>query len=425
MKQSLTASERSPVKETEMTKNRQFGILYVDDESISLKYFKELLSDIAPIYTADNPHDGFEIFKEHQGHIGLVLSDQKMPGECGIDFLTRVRELNPAPFRFLVTAFADLHAAVDALNDGLLYSYLSKPWDPEELERRVKNALNYFEVSYQRDKLLEEKSLAFRHLAMADKAASMDILSCGLNHHMRNALTGVHTFLELTPMKLEEELGHPPVDTEFWDDFYQQAHSQIDRMTTILTNLWEASNSRDLYITENIDIAGVFRDASKIMLDEDCNISLEFTGQTQGALLSGDAAKLSQMARLFFQEAKTNLSGGGSIEIAIGVAETNDAYTISFIDDGEPIAKEDLNRLFDPFYVRADKPSEFGMNMVACYLTVFHHGGTMDACVLPDGRNAIVFSLPRVAKRPGDRQKSFRELLNRNPTDEAALVMPS
>lgn len=408
-----------------MNKERQFGVLYVDDESMSLKYFRELFGDIAPVYTAENPVDGFKLFQENPDKIGLILSDQRMPGGSGIEFLNQVRDFNPGPLRILVTAFADLNVAVDALNSGLLYSYLSKPWDPEELEQHMVNALDYFEVTHQRDRLLEEKSLAFQHLSMADKAASMDILSCGLNHHMRNALTAVHTFLELTPVKLEEELGRPPIDTEFWGEFYQQAHGQIDRMTSILTNLWEASNNRDLYITENIDIAGVFRDAGRIMIEKESNISLKINSEPGQPLIAGDANKLSQMARLFFQEGRTNLNSGGEIEVLIRPDTKLDGFSISFIDNGEPIAKEDLNCLFDPFYVRADKPNEFGMNMVACYLTVFHHGGTMRACHLADGRNAIVFSLPRVAAHPGGSGQNYREVLDMKAGEKANMMLSS
>ncbi len=60
----------------------------------------------------------------------------------------------------------------------------------------------------------------------------------------------------------------------------------------------------------------------------------------------------------------------------------------TFIDNGDPVPEEDLGRLFDPFYVRANTPEELGTNLMACYLTVFHHGG------------AIRPSAPRMAATP-------------------------
>ena len=97
-----------------------FGILYVDDEERSLKYFEAIFEDIAPIYTASSPGAGFEIFTEHHEKIGLVLSDKRMPNESGLSFLQRVRQVNSNPLRILVTAYADLDVAVDAFNSGLL-----------------------------------------------------------------------------------------------------------------------------------------------------------------------------------------------------------------------------------------------------------------------------------------------------------------
>jgi CheY-like chemotaxis protein len=395
-----------------MNQKRRFGVLYVDDESMSLKYFRELFEGIAPVFTAESVRTGHDVFKQNQEQIGLVLSDQKMPDGLGLDFLATIKANNPRPLRILVTAYADLNSAVGALNDGLLYSYLTKPWDPEDQERRITQALDYFEVIHQRDKLLEEKSLAFQQLTMADKAASMDILSCGLNHHMRNSLTAVHTFLELTPLKLEEELGRPARDMEFWGEFYHQTRKQIHRMTGILTNLWEASNSRDLKISDHIDIASLFRNAGTLVLDENDPIHFQISGQIIEAEVSGDKTKLNQMARLLFQESKTNLKNGGNIEISIFPDAKINGYAISFIDDGPPVAPEDLNRLFDPFYVRVDQPNEFGMNLVACYLIVFHHGGTMTARILPDGRNAIHFTLPRVPCAQDETYRISRELLS-------------
>ena len=112
-------------------KKNKFGILYVDDEKTSLKYFKEAFAEIAPIYTAHNAEEGLSVFQANQGRIGIVLSDQKMPKVSGIEFLTQVREIDDEPLRIIVTAYSDLAIAVDRLNEGLLYSYLTKPWGSE------------------------------------------------------------------------------------------------------------------------------------------------------------------------------------------------------------------------------------------------------------------------------------------------------
>lgn len=371
-----------------------YGILYVDDEVKSLKYFEAIFDQIAPIYVAPSPEEGFRIFEENHHRIGLVISDKKMPNESGLDFLQRVREHNPNPLRLLVTAYADLSIAVDALNDGLLYSYLSKPWDPNELEQRLVESMRHFCLTQEREKLIEEKAEALNHLMMADKAASIGILSSGLNHHLRNALTVLRTFYDMLPYQLREEIGGEPKDASFWGDYYGEVGSQIGRMTTMLSNLADGTKSSAIEIEEGIDLVETMRSAGDIVLEE-CP-AIEYTIQSSEGLpsIAGDRQKIGQMARLLFQEAKSSLKDGGRIEVQLKAAGDGGAVKMTFIDDGKLIPEGDLERLFDPFFVRSDKPEELGTNLMACYLTVFHHGGGIRAKRTEDGRNAVVVTLP-------------------------------
>lgn len=372
-----------------------YGILYVDDEEKSLKYFEAIFEDIAPIYTANSPEEGMRIFRENHHRIGLVLSDKKMPNESGIDFLKRVRDFDPEPLRFLVTAFADFGVAVDALNDGLLYSYLSKPWDPEEMEHRLIRALKHFCLRREREKLIAEKAAAVNQLMMADKAASIGILSSGLNHHLRNALTVMRTFHEMLPLQLEEELGADPNGSSFWSEYYNEVGGQIDRMTSMLRNLSEGTAASRMDLEHDIDIAKIMSEASEIVAQSDAPVSVSIKADESTPKISGDAQKISQMARLLFQEAISSLHDGGEIEVRISEDEdSKNAVRIQFIDNGSLIPSAHHDRLFDPFFVRSDKPQELGTNLVACYLTVFYHGGRIWAEHTKDGRNAIEIILP-------------------------------
>jgi CheY-like chemotaxis protein len=256
----------------------EYGILYIDDEMKSLKYFEAIFEGLAPIYIANSPDEGFAVFQEHHDRIGVVMSDKKMPGESGIELLKRIRKVDPNPLRFLVTAFSDLDAAVDALNDGLLYSYLTKPWDPDDLEHRLSKALAHFCLERERERLIREKADAFQQLLMADKAASIGILSAGLNHHLRNALTVMRTFYDLLPFQLEDEIEGEPKDRAFWCDFYGEVGGQIDRMTSILSNLSEGTKMSGLRVSEGIDMATTMRDAGELVLQGRPDIRFKVEG---------------------------------------------------------------------------------------------------------------------------------------------------
>src|SRR6202142_4034303 len=70
--------------------------------------------------------------KARQEPVALLLSDQRMPGMTGVDFLERSRELYPDARRVLLTAYADTEAAIQAINSARIHYYLNKPWDPPE-----------------------------------------------------------------------------------------------------------------------------------------------------------------------------------------------------------------------------------------------------------------------------------------------------
>ena len=386
-----------------------FGILYVDDEEKSLKYFEAIFEDVAPIYTATSPKIGYQIFKENHENIGLVLSDNKMPNESGLSFLQRVREVNPKPLRFLVTAYAELDVAVEALNSGLLYSYLSKPWDPNDLEHRMVKAMKHFALSRERDQLICEKAEAFDQLVMADKASSIGILSAGLNHHLRNALTVMRTFYDMLPYQMEEELGREPKDSSFWRDYYGEVGSQIKRMTSMLTNLSEGARASVLKVEDEIDLLEAFKKASELTLGKDLGIEVDF--QVNGVIpsIAGDAQNISQMARLLFQESKSAVGSEGSIEVRLSSGSSGNVQIV-IVDSGDAIPEEDLKHLFDPFFVRNERPEDLGTNLMACYLTVYHHGGTIKARRTRDGRNAIEISLPVKPLSEEQAQRSRRVL---------------
>ena len=108
---------------------KKYTVLYVDDEENSLKYFHQIFNDKFSVLTAPNAEEGYRLLKENQGKMAVLITDQRMPGEKGVQLLEKARQLTPRTLRILVTAYSDLTAAVDAINTGAIYKYVSKPWD--------------------------------------------------------------------------------------------------------------------------------------------------------------------------------------------------------------------------------------------------------------------------------------------------------
>src|SRR6266705_1709070 len=178
---------------------KKFAILYVDDEEKSLKYFARAFEDQFRIYTAANAQDGLKILEAHKDEIGLLMTDQRMPGEKGIWLLEKARQLRPRIIRILATAYSDMEAAIAAVNTGAIYKYVTKPWDPPQLENTLKRGLEFFMVQNERDQLLREKMSVLHNMMIADRIVSLGLLAAGLSHHIRNSLVAVKTFLDLAP----------------------------------------------------------------------------------------------------------------------------------------------------------------------------------------------------------------------------------
>jgi len=184
---------------------KKFAILYVDDEEKSLKYFTRAFQDQFRVFTATNAQDGFTLLNQHKDEIAILITDQRMPGEKGVQLLERARQLRPKILRILATAYSDFDAAVDAVNTGAIYKYIHKPWEIPYLEMTLRRALEFFMVQRERDALLKEKLSVLHNLMITDRVVSLGLLAAGLGHHIRNSLVAIRTFLDLAPEKLQEE----------------------------------------------------------------------------------------------------------------------------------------------------------------------------------------------------------------------------
>lgn len=235
---------------------KRFAILYVDDEEKSLKNFSKVYSDTFRVLTANNAADAWKIIEEQGDEIGIIMSDQRMPGEKGVQLLEKVRRARPRIVRILVTAFTDFDAAIEAVNTGAIYRYVSKPWETPVLEFNLKRALEFFTVQRERDTLLREKLSVLQHIMITDRVVSLGILAAGLGHHLRNSLVAVRTFLDLAPDKMKEE----KVDVEdlrnpnFWQDFYDHVQAQVRRIMEMLSDLGLAAQEPRGELEDKVDL---------------------------------------------------------------------------------------------------------------------------------------------------------------------------
>ena len=130
----------------------KFPILYVDDESQNLVSFKATFRREYKIYTAQSGQEGVDIMRTQDIH--LIISDQRMPEMTGVQFLERIRSEYPEAIRMILTGFSDVEAIIDAINNGRVFRYITKPWNETELRMAIENARQLYSLQQNNKNLL-------------------------------------------------------------------------------------------------------------------------------------------------------------------------------------------------------------------------------------------------------------------------------
>jgi response regulator RpfG family c-di-GMP phosphodiesterase len=133
-------------------------LLIVDDEPHVCDSVNDLLRREFRVLKANSAEEGYRIMQEEEVHI--VMSDQRMPQISGVELLTKVKARHPHAIRMLFTGYAELESIVAAINQGHIYQFLKKPWQPEELIQAVRQAALEFDrletIALEREYLFEE-----------------------------------------------------------------------------------------------------------------------------------------------------------------------------------------------------------------------------------------------------------------------------
>jgi DNA-binding NtrC family response regulator len=140
--------------------HKKHKILVVDDEKIVRESLFHWFEDEG--YSVDTAEDAIDALKKFEkGKYDLILLDMKMPGMSGIELLSKIKEIDKESIVILITAFASVPTAIQALKEGA-YDYVTKPVDPDELNNLVKNAI-------------EQKSLKDENYMLKNKIEQMII----------------------------------------------------------------------------------------------------------------------------------------------------------------------------------------------------------------------------------------------------------
>jgi two-component system, sensor histidine kinase and response regulator len=166
-------------------------LICIDDEAHNNEAIERLLRKKYNVLTTTVPQEGLELIAKHQP--ALIISDQRMPQITGVELLKKSIALSPDSVRLLLTGYTDLESVIAAINEGQIYRYLTKPWEPNDLQITIDKA---YETYLLRQELREQNE----QLKSLDKLKTDFMLL--VTHELRTPLTGISSFLQL----LKEEI---------------------------------------------------------------------------------------------------------------------------------------------------------------------------------------------------------------------------
>lgn len=129
-------------------------VLIVDDEADILDGLRDFLQAKLPVEVVTVPNGQAGLDELRRQPIDLILSDYKMPGMNGLEFLAEAQRVRPVAARIMMTAFADLDLALQALNEARILHFFTKPIEPDQLLEVVGAILRALEATRQRDAAL-------------------------------------------------------------------------------------------------------------------------------------------------------------------------------------------------------------------------------------------------------------------------------
>ena len=372
-------------------------VLFVDDEEPNLVVFEAVCGDDFPVLTASSAADGLALMKEHE--IGVVLTDQRMPGMTGIELLEKVETEYPDTIRLLITAYSDLQAAEDAINRGHVRRYMRKPWEPEVLRAELRDAIDLYTLNT-RVKQLEQRLLD------TERAYSLSVVASGLAEELRNPVGWIRnnlTVIETSVGAAASALGEATPDLT-------RARGILAQVDTAVTDARDGVK-RILELTEEMARAPEEVEAEIVDLAEAVRIALrkaESSGLRGRALIEvatgvepkvlATRTNIVQIALNLLanaiQRAASRTERQGVVRVATAILDGKAVLDVS--DNGPQIDADQVNNVFKPFGV-GGRLHGAGVGLAISKRIAEELGGRLEVSASDDKETRFRLTLPPAA----------------------------
>ncbi|HXE51708.1 MAG TPA: hybrid sensor histidine kinase/response regulator [Tepidisphaeraceae bacterium] len=380
-------------------------LLVVDDEPDVVKSVQDLLHRKYRVLGATSAKEALDLMEREEVH--LVMSDQRMPETTGVEFLRNVRGEFPEAIRLLFTGYADIRAVIDAINQGNVYRYITKPWDPDELQTVIDEAAERYDLIVERNRLVsllqqQNKELENANAALKRANELKQAFIQVASHELRTPLAILMGIARLAGENADEA-------TQPWLKRIEQAGQRLGRLVDQIVAMLIAGQFETTLDRRETDLATLLNQAA-----EDVRPFIELRRQKLSVDVPPDlgAADLEpdrirdSINHLLLNAIKFTPDGGS---VSLAASGNADEVQIRVSDTGAGIEPAAMERLFEPFFTGFDvsrhssghyehgrKGIGLGLSVVKAFVKL--HGGTIAAQSQPGSGTTFTIVLPR--RRP-------------------------
>ena len=355
-------------------------ILVVDDEPRSIELMARALRRLGVVETADSGEEAMKKLSSHIFH--LVITDHRMPGMQGAELLARVAEQDERTGRVLITAYADMKATIDAINEGRLHAYVTKPWKPDQLSLIAKTLIERSELARKNEALfrLLEKRNEELEIAMAEFRRLKSRMTAEADPS--GTKLSIATFAQHVLIKLGK-LGKGGVEEE--QERFEQLLSTCDDVIALAA-------ASGLTLSRHQGIDDVLRSAlANLAVDaEEANVRFEGRFACVSSLPI-DGSRLQRALENIVRNAMEASPEGGSVRVDSRCEGGAVVIRVADAGPGWPPAIRDA--VFDPFVTYA-KPDHCGVGLSLAKQVIEAHAGTVDALDGESGGAIVEIRIP-------------------------------
>ncbi|MCY1045444.1 ATP-binding protein [Corallococcus sp. bb12-1] len=374
------------------------AVLYVDDDALNLRVFDANFGQKFRIFRCSSPNEALALLEQRRGEIGVVLSDQRMPGMTGVELLERARTIAPDAKRMLVTAYADMQAVIDAVNRGQVTRYFVKPWDRAELLAALEDALKIARLE------LRIREVEGR-MMKSERLATLGQVTAGIAHELMGPVGYLTQNVSSLQRDMEPVVQY--VSRHLATDPDEEVSSTIEDLPSLIKDLSDGAGhlrevalglrtqARGEDLETTADVAEVVSFAVKLARAE-VRDRARLTSSGDPVRIVFGPVKLCQVVLNLIVNAAQAMEGTGRTgRIDVRWAATDSDVVLSVVDNGCGIPVALQERVFQPLFTTKPVGIGTGLGLSICRELVTQFGGQLRLTSTPGEGTEIELTFQR------------------------------